>query len=129
MLDNPWSAVGNPTSALGPSGSSFCPSGLVPLGIHHLLLSNLTTVIFHFITLVCGFQNVTGRRQRPIVGHVRHSRRRRPVDSPSCLMNNCLFLQRLCLRLTANLGQYLCLRVTYLCSKYAQYDKRLIIAS
>ena len=36
MLDNPWSAVGNPTSALG-------PSGLAPLGIHHLLLSNLTT--------------------------------------------------------------------------------------
>jgi len=43
MLYNPWSAVGNPTSALGPSGSSFGPSSLAPLGIHHLLLSNLTT--------------------------------------------------------------------------------------
>jgi len=31
---NAWSAVGNPTSALG-------PSGLAPIGIHHLLLSNL----------------------------------------------------------------------------------------
>jgi len=40
MLDNPWSAVGNPTSALG-------PSGLAPLGIHDLLLSNLTTVCVH----------------------------------------------------------------------------------
>jgi len=40
---NPWSAVGNPTSALGPSGSSFGPSGLAPIGINHLLLSNLTT--------------------------------------------------------------------------------------
>ena len=33
----------NPTSALGPSGSSFGPSSLAPVGIHHLLLSNLTT--------------------------------------------------------------------------------------
>jgi len=86
----PGRRSGTPPLLSAPSGSSFCPSGLVPLGIHHLLLSNLTTVIFHFITLVCGFQNVTGRRQRPIVGHVRHSRRRRPVDSRSCLMNNCL---------------------------------------
>jgi len=43
MLENPWSVVGNPTSALGPSGVSFGPSGLVPVEIHHLLLSNLTT--------------------------------------------------------------------------------------
>jgi len=43
MLENPWSAVGNPTSALGSSGSSFGPSYLAPIGIHHLLLSNLTT--------------------------------------------------------------------------------------
>ena len=43
MLENPWSAVGNPTSALGPSGSSFGPSSLAPVGIYHLLLSNLTT--------------------------------------------------------------------------------------
>jgi len=35
--------VGNPTSALGLSGSSFGPSSLAPIGIHHLLLSNLTT--------------------------------------------------------------------------------------
>ena len=27
-----------------PIGSSFGPSGLAPTGIHHLLLSNLTTV-------------------------------------------------------------------------------------
>jgi len=40
---NPWSAVGNPTSALSPSSSSFGSSGLAPIGIHHLLLSNLTT--------------------------------------------------------------------------------------
>jgi len=33
-----------PSSALGPSGSSFGPSSLAPIGIHHLLLSNLTTV-------------------------------------------------------------------------------------
>ena len=45
MLENPWSAVGNPTSALSPSGSSFGPSSLTPVGIHHLLLSNLTTVL------------------------------------------------------------------------------------
>jgi len=32
------SMVGNPTSALG-------PSGLAPTGIHHLLLSNLTTAV------------------------------------------------------------------------------------
>jgi len=50
MLENPRSAVGNSTSALDPSGSSFGPSGLAPTvgvaptGIHHLLLSNLTTV-------------------------------------------------------------------------------------
>ena len=37
------SAVGNPTSALGSSGSSFGPSGLAPIRIHHLFLSNLTT--------------------------------------------------------------------------------------
>jgi len=43
MLENPWSAVGNPTCALGPLGSSFGPSSLAPLGIHQLLLSNLTT--------------------------------------------------------------------------------------
>jgi len=43
MLENPWSAVGNPTSALSPSGSSFGPSGLAPVGINHLLLSNVTT--------------------------------------------------------------------------------------
>jgi len=43
MLENPWSAVGNPTSALDPPGSSFSPSSLAPIGIHHLLLSNLTT--------------------------------------------------------------------------------------
>jgi len=43
MLENPWSAVGNPISILGRSGSSFDPSGLAPIGIHHLLLSNLTT--------------------------------------------------------------------------------------
>jgi len=42
MLENSWSAVGNPTSILGPPGSSFDPSGLAPIGIHHLLLSNLT---------------------------------------------------------------------------------------
>jgi len=44
MLENPRSAVVNPTSALGPSGSSFGPSSLAPVGIYHLLLSNLTTV-------------------------------------------------------------------------------------
>jgi len=44
MLENPWSAVGNPTFALGPSGLNFGPSGLVSIGIHHFLLSNLTTV-------------------------------------------------------------------------------------
>jgi len=43
MRENPWSAVGNLTSALGHSGSSCGPSSLVPIGIHHLLLSNLTT--------------------------------------------------------------------------------------
>jgi len=43
MLENPRSAVGNPTSALGNSGSSFGPSGVAPVGIQHLLLSNLTT--------------------------------------------------------------------------------------
>jgi len=43
MLENLWSAVGNPTSALGFLGSSFGPSSLVPIGIHHLSLSNLTT--------------------------------------------------------------------------------------
>ena len=43
MLENPRSAVGNPTSALGPSGSIFGPSSLAPIGIHHLLQSNLTT--------------------------------------------------------------------------------------
>ena len=44
MLENPRSAVGNPTSALGPQGSSFGPSSLAPIGIHHLLPSNSTTV-------------------------------------------------------------------------------------
>ena len=44
MLENPWSAVGNPTRALGTSGSSFGPSSLAPVGIHHILLSNLTSV-------------------------------------------------------------------------------------
>jgi len=43
MLENPWSAVRNSTSPLGASGSSFSPSSLTPTGIHHLLLSNLTT--------------------------------------------------------------------------------------
>jgi len=43
MLEIPWSAVGNPTSALGPSGSSFGSSSLAPIGIHHLLLNNVTT--------------------------------------------------------------------------------------
>ena len=36
--------IGNPTSALGPSGSRFGPSSLTPIGIHHPLLSNLTTM-------------------------------------------------------------------------------------
>jgi len=52
MLDNPWSAVGNPTSALG-------PSGLAPLGIHHLLLSNLTTVVI----IITAYTN---RPKRPL---------------------------------------------------------------
>jgi len=43
MLENPWSAVRNPTSALGSSGSSFGLSSFAPVGIHHLLLSDLTT--------------------------------------------------------------------------------------
>jgi len=43
MLEDPWSAVGIPPLLLGPSGSSFDPSILAPVGIHHLLLSNLTT--------------------------------------------------------------------------------------
>jgi len=45
MPENPWSAVENPTSALGPLGSSFGPSGLAPVGIHHLLPSNLTSAL------------------------------------------------------------------------------------
>jgi len=44
MLENRRLAVGNPTSALRPSGSSFGPSSLAPVGNHHLLQSNLTTV-------------------------------------------------------------------------------------
>ena len=48
MLENPWSAVGNPTSALGSSGSSFGPSCLAPIGIHQLLLSNLTAGYYLF---------------------------------------------------------------------------------
>ena len=43
MLENPWSAVRNTTCALGPLGSRFGPSSLAPVGIHHLLPSNLTT--------------------------------------------------------------------------------------
>ena len=43
MLEIPWSAVGNPTSAFGPSGSSFGSSSLAPIGIHHVLLNNVTT--------------------------------------------------------------------------------------
>jgi len=46
MLENPWSAVENPTSALGLSGSSLGPSSIAHIGmigIHQLLLSNLTT--------------------------------------------------------------------------------------
>ena len=39
----PMVGVGNPTSALSPSGSSFDPSSLALIGIHRLLLSNLTT--------------------------------------------------------------------------------------
>ena len=35
---------GPPSSALGPSGSSFGPSSLAPIGTHHLLLSDWTTV-------------------------------------------------------------------------------------
>jgi len=45
MLETPWSTVGNPACALGSLGSSFGPSSLAPVGIHHLLLSNLTTVL------------------------------------------------------------------------------------
>ena len=54
MLENTWSAVGNTTSALGPLGSSFGPSSLAPVGIHHLFLSNLTTVnvpLLRFLTM------------------------------------------------------------------------------
>ena len=47
MLENRWSAVGNPTSALSPSGSSFGASSLAPIGIHHVLLSNLTSAVQH----------------------------------------------------------------------------------
>jgi len=43
MFENPWSAVGNPTSTLSNSDSSFGPSSFALVGIHHLLLSNLTT--------------------------------------------------------------------------------------
>jgi len=49
MLENPWSAVGNRTSALSPSDSSFGPSGLASTRIHHLLLSNLTTVVKQYL--------------------------------------------------------------------------------
>jgi len=34
---------GNPTSAVSHSSWSFGPSSLAPIGIHHLLLSNLAT--------------------------------------------------------------------------------------
>jgi len=45
-------------SAFGPSGSSFGPSGLAPIGIHHRLLSNLTTnsssfPVVHCVVTVC----------------------------------------------------------------------------
>jgi len=43
MLENPWSAVRSTTCGLGPLGSSLGPSSLAPVGIHRLLLSNLTT--------------------------------------------------------------------------------------
>jgi len=45
MLENPSSAVGNPASALCPSSLSFDHSGLAPIEIHHLLLSNVTTAL------------------------------------------------------------------------------------
>jgi len=45
MLENPWSAVGNPPllSALRARASALKASRIGYLGIHHLLLSNLTT--------------------------------------------------------------------------------------
>jgi len=49
MLESPWSAVGNPTSAVG-------PSGLAPVEIHHLLLSNLTTA-----NILCDFMHKKGK--------------------------------------------------------------------
>jgi len=45
MLENPRSTVGKPISALGPSDSSFVPLSLAPVGMHHLLLSDLTTAL------------------------------------------------------------------------------------
>jgi len=61
MLENPWSAVRSTTCSLGPLGSSFGPSSLAPVGIDHLLLSNLTTAIhylgaFSALTLLVGLQ-------------------------------------------------------------------------
>jgi len=38
-------------SALGPSGSSFGPSSLAPIGIHNLLLSNLTTAVTLYVRI------------------------------------------------------------------------------
>ena len=54
MLANPWSAVRNPTSVLGlsPSGSSIGPSSLAPIGIRHLLLSNLNAEYNYIISWV-----------------------------------------------------------------------------
>ena len=49
MLENPWSAAGEPHSCS--SVSSFDPSGLAPVGIHYLLLSNLTTGVPRIETL------------------------------------------------------------------------------
>ena len=69
MLENYWSAVGNRTSALGPSGSSFGPSGLTPVGIHHLLMGNLTTG--------CAPETIRARipiRRGTFVGHFGHAR-------------------------------------------------------
>ena len=58
-----------PHLCFGPSGSSFCPLSLAPIGIRHLLLSNLTTayrrtLVWTAVTDI-GFHRVWSNVRRP----------------------------------------------------------------
>jgi len=97
MLENPWSAVGNPTFAL-------CPSGLTPVGIHHLLLSNLTTDHHHHQFYFQAARRIKQDRQTNIQSNDRKNVKKRIEIKKTQTENSDLFTAKQIINITIKMN-------------------------